>query len=193
MSDWFYYKWTLRSYTACQTRGEIDKVSWYSFCWWISVVTMESSLWSKFLLTSWVFVSGQVEYECHWQYCGSKRKKNFCLGWCWPRTTSPLLRTESNWPLVMTTFLIIMGLAEAPVTVQSPSLPKRWQHWVTEDDLATSTPVARWLSRTGSRWLLTRCCWSWDSSIHILTNELRAQEWRRDAERNGEIDQWEAK
>lgn len=224
----FYYKWTLRSYTACQTGGEIDKVSWYSFSWWIGVVTMESILWSKLLLTSWVCVSGQVEYLSATDNTVGVRETFFVVVWAGvDLEMSPLLRTESNWPIVMTTFLIIMGFAEALVTVQSPSLPKRWQHWVTEKDLAASTSVARWLvlprcedfflihpknvfwlwskllnetvtlrARTGCRWLLARSCWSWDSSIHIPTNEVRAQEWRRDAERKkreGEIDRWEAK
>ena len=148
MSDWFDYKWTLRSYTACQTGGEIDKVSWYSFSWWIGVVTTESGQ-----RTSWVCVSGQVEYSSVADNTLEVRR-HFCLGWCWSGAPSPLSRTESNWPLAMTTFWIITGFAEALVTVQSPSSPRRWQHWVTERDLAASTPVARWLVLSQTWWFL---------------------------------------
>lgn len=198
-----YYKWTLRSYTACQTVGEIDKVSWYFMMDWgryhgiwptVKVVTGILSLCFR--------TSGVL--ECDWQYSGGEGNI-FVWAGVDLELRPPLSRTESNWPLVMTTFLIITGfVAEALVTVQSPSLPKRWQHWVTEKDLAASTPVARWLvlprcedfvlirrdvfwlwskllndtvtlrARAWNRCLRTRRCCSVDSSIHILTKWIKS-------------------
>lgn len=93
--------------------------------WSSCVITIDSSLLSKLLLTSWVYVSGFGETDI----AVKQNIFDFCcfLG---VGGRSPPLKTENNWPLVMTTFLI-MSFAEALVTVQSPILPKRWQHWVT--------------------------------------------------------------
>lgn len=185
----------------------------------VKVVTvwLQAGFWNSWFILSLCFRTSGI-FECGLQY--SRSEENIFV-WAGVDLELRYLYGEQR-ATGHDNILDHHGLHWGASDSAMPQLAQRWQHWLTEEfGSIYSSGQGDWFSQMwwfvlvhlGVFWLfskllnnivtlraraenwcpLTLGCCSLNSSIHILTNDLRAQEWRRHEERKGEIDQWEAK
>lgn len=153
--------------------------------------------------SSWVCVSGQVEH-LHVTYNTSGVREIFLLGLVLIKNREQLAISDDN---ILDHHRLCWGTRDSAM----PQLAQRWQHRAAEGfgSIYTSGQITGssqmwwfvliplgvfWLcskllsnivtlrARAGNKCCFTLCCCSLNSSIHILTNELRAQEWGGESE-----------
>lgn len=114
--------------------------------WWDGIVATESGWLVVDVVTgsSWVFCccfSGELEY------LNSGSDENICFSWAGVDRELRHLSVEDREgpPVSDDNILGHHGLSWGDSDSAMPQRAQRWQHWVTEKDLAACTPVARWL------------------------------------------------